>query len=331
LQSLNGLGVVDTLCFGSEAGEVSSLQAVAQLLVEHAAEVDAGTRQLLRSGVSYPAARAEVLSAMAPELSAALVSSPNNILGIEYLKALLETSSPIEAFTILRRGAGYHSTDLTSPIASATGIRKRLDEGGTVGEFVPEACRQILSQALARGRSLDHDRLFSSLQTFLLQEMETLSGINQVEEGLAQRLVDAAMTATSYADLTDAIKSRQWTLTRIQRLLIYVLLQVSSVEMNSYLECGPLYLRLLGATEKGRQVLAGSRKKRSLPVISDPARAQAVLRRFYSGRKDLGCLAESMLACDLRATRLYGLLQKNPVQGHRNQDFFRECLGLGKD
>ena len=79
VQSLNGLGVVDTLCFGSEAGEVSSLQAVAQLLVEHAAEVDAGTRQLLRSGVSYPAARAEVLSAMAPELSAALVSSPNNI------------------------------------------------------------------------------------------------------------------------------------------------------------------------------------------------------------------------------------------------------------
>jgi hypothetical protein len=153
-----------------------------------------------------------------------------------------------------------------------------------------------------------------------------LSGIYQVEDGLAQRLVDAAMTATSYADLTDTIKSRQWTLTRIQRILSYVLLQVSSVEMNSFLECGPLYLRLLGATEKGRQVLAGSRKKRSLPVISDPARAQAVLRRFYSGRKDLGCLAERMLACDLRATRLYGLLQQKPQLGHRNQDFFRECF-----
>ena len=331
VQSLNGLGVVDALCFGSEVGEVEPLQAAARLLLEHADDIDAGTRQLLRSGVSYPAARAEVLSAMAPDVSAALVSSPNNILGIEYLKALQKTSSPIKAFTILRRGAGYHSTDVTNPIASATGIRKLLGEGGRVGEFVPEACRHILNEALAKGLSLDHDRLFSSLQTLLLQEMETLSGIYQVEDGLAQRLVDAAMTATSYADLTDAIKSRQWTLTRIQRILSYVLLQVSSVEMNSFLACGPLYLRLLGATEKGRQVLAASRKKRSLPVISDPARAQAVLRRFYSGRKDLGCLAERMLACDLRATRLYGLLQQKPQLGHRNQDFFRDCLGLGKD
>ena len=331
VQSLNALGVVDALCFGSEAGELSPLQAAARLLLEHADDIDAGTRQLLRGGVSYPAARAEVLSAMDTDVSAELVSSPNNILGIEYLKALQETTSPIKAFTILRRGAGYHSTDVTNPIASATGIRKLLGEGGAVGDFVPEACRQILNEALDKGCSLDHDRLFSSLQTFLLQEMETLSGIYQVEDGLAQRLVDAAMTATSYADLTDAIKSRQWTLTRIQRILSYVLLQVSSVEMNSFLECGPLYLRLLGATEKGRQVLAGSRKKRSLPVISDPARAQAVLRRFYSGRKDLGCLAERMLACDLRATRLYGLLQQKPQLGHRNQDFFRNCLGLGKD
>ncbi len=331
VQSLNGLGVVDALCFGSETGELEPLQAASRLLLEHADDIDAGTRQLLRSGISYPAARAEVLSAMAPEVSAALVSSPNNILGIEYLKALQETSSPIKSFTILRRGAGYHSTDVTSPIASATGIRKRLGEGGSVREFIPEVCRPLLNRALDKGYSLDQERLFSCLQTFLLQELETLSAIYQVEDGLAQRLVDAAMTATSYADLTDAIKSRQWTLTRIQRILSYVLLQVSSVEMNRFLECGPLYLRLLGATEQGRQVLADSRKKRSLPVISDPARAQAVLRRFYSGRNDLGRLAESMLACDLRATRLYGLLQKSPVQGHRNQDFFRECLGAGKD
>jgi predicted nucleotidyltransferase len=328
VQSLTALGVVDALCFGSEVGELEPLQGAARLLLEHAEEIDAGTRQRLRSGVSYPAARAEVLSAMGTEVSAELASSPNNILGIEYLKALRATSSPIKAFTILRRGSGYHSTDLTGSIASATGIRKRLGEGGDVGAFVPDACRDILSQALERGGSLDHDRLFSSLQTLLLQEVETLSGIYQVEEGLAQRLVDAAMTTTSYAGLTDAIKSRQWTLTRIQRILSYVLLQISSVEMNSFLECGPLYLRLLGANGKGRQVLADSRKKRSLPVISDPARAQAVLRRFYSGSKELGSLAERMLACDLRATRIYGLLQKSPVQGHRNQDFFRECLGL---
>ncbi len=196
---------------------------------------------------------------------------------------------------------------------------------------MPRACREILNEALGKGCCLDHDRLFSCLQVFLLQEMETLSGIYQVEDGLAQRLVDAAMTATSYASLVEAIKSRQWTLTRIQRILSYVLLQLASDEMNSFLVSGPLYLRLLGASEKGRRVLAASRKKRSLPLISDPARAKAVLRRFYAGQKDLGWLAERMLACDLRATRIYGLLQKTPQVGHRNQDFFRECLGVEKD
>jgi predicted nucleotidyltransferase len=331
VQSLNAFGVVDALCFGSEAGVVEPLQAAARLLLERADDIDAATRKLLRSGVSYPAARAEVLSAMDTDVSAALISSPNNILGIEYLKALQEISSPIKAFTILRRGVGYHSTDVTGSIASATGIRKLLGDGGSVVELLPKACQQILNDALDAGGSLDHDRLFSSLQIFLLQELETLSGVYQIEDGLAQRLVDAAMTATSYSDLSEKIKSRQWTLTRIQRILSYVLLQVSSVEMNRFLESGPLYLRLLGATVKGRQLLADSRKKRSLPVISDPARAQAVLRRFYSDRRELGHLAERMLACDLRATRLYGLMQQQPQSGHRNQDFFRECLGAGKN
>ncbi len=331
VQSLNALGVVDALCFGSEAGELEPLQKVAQSLVAHAGTIEARTRELLRCGVSYPAARAEVLSERFPELPSETMSSPNNILGIEYLKALQTTSNRIQAFTITRRGAGYHSTDVTGQIASATGIRKLLGEDGEIEDLIPEDCFEILSAALDEGRSLHYERLFTSLQTFLLQELEALSGIYQVEDGLGQRLVDAAMTSSTYIELADAIKSRQWTLTRIQRILSYVLLQVAGDEMNRFLESGPLYLRTLGATEKGRQVLANSRKKRSLPMILDPARAQAVLRRFYSGRKELGCLAERMLACDLRATRLYGLLQQKPQLGHRNQDFFRDCLGVGKD
>lgn len=331
VQSLNALGVVDSLCFGSEAGEIAPLQSAARLLLEREPDIDEGTRQLLRQGVSYPLAREGVLAALAPDLSADMLSSPNNILGMEYLKALRQTSSSIRALTIQRLGAGYHSTDVTNPIASATGIRQRLAEGGSVEGLMPEACRAILDKALSKGCFLDQDRLFSALQVLLLQEEETLSGIYQVDDGLAQRLVDAAMAATSYAELSHRIKSRQWTLTRVQRILSYVLLQLARDEMSRFLGSGPLYLRLLGASENGRRVLAASRTKRSLPLISDPARAQAILRRFYAGQKEFEWLAERMLACDLRATRIYGLLQKTPVKGHRNQDFFRDCLGAGKD
>lgn len=323
VQTLNGIGVVDSLCFGSESGELAPLQEVSRLLVQRSDDIEAGTRERLRSGVSYPVARAEVLSVLAPDLPSDLIASPNNILGVEYLRALQITASSIQAFTIQRLGADYHSTDVSNHIASATGIRNLVSEGGKVDGLLPSACFEILQEALDEGLKLSPERLFTALQTLLLQEKESLRGIYHVADGLEQRLVDAAMTATSYAELADAVKSRQWTLTRIQRLLSYVLLQVSNEEMRGFVQRGPMYLRLLGATDKGREVLAKARSKKSLPMISDPARAKANLRRFYKNQPEFARMAERMLACDLRATRLYGLLQTTQQRVHRNQDFFQ--------
>ncbi len=323
VQTLNALGVVDALCFGSEAGAIEPLQKVAQLLIEKSDAIEAGTRELLRCGVGYPAARAEVLLKLSPELSSKMMASPNNILGIEYLRALQTTSSQMSAFTIPRLGADYHSTEVSGHIASATGIRELIADGSKIAHLLPTECRTILSEALDQGRSLDYGRLFLSLQTLLLRDGESLRGIYQVADGLEQRLVDAAMMSTDYADLADTIKSRQWTLTRIQRILSYVLLQMCNDDMREFLQQGPMYLRLLGATEKGRKVLAKVRAKRSLPMISDPARAKAVLRRFYRGQPEVCRLAERMLEYDLRATRLYGLLQTTQQKVHRNQDFFQ--------
>lgn len=322
VQSLNALGVVDALCFGSEAGELKSLERVAQVLVDEAETIAAETAVRLRQGHSYPVARTEALAEIAPELNAEILGAPNNILGFEYLAALRKTSSSLQPFTIQRLGVDYHSTDVAGSIASATGIRKKLAAGEEVASLMPGPCWNLLQGALAGGRVLDHEKLFTVLQAFLLQEPEHLQGYYQVTDGLDKRLVEAAMTANSYVELAATIKSRHWTLTRIQRILSYVLLKVSSDEMAAYLLSGPLYLRLLGASEKGRKVLARARKKRTLPMINDPARAAATLRRFYRDEPEKGRLAERMLGCDLRATRLYGLLQRVPVEGHRNRDFF---------
>ncbi|MCK4509711.1 MAG: nucleotidyltransferase [Desulfuromonadales bacterium] len=323
VQTLDALGVVDALCFGSETGVIDPLQTIARLLIERSDAIEDGTRERLRCGVSYPVARAEVMTELYPNLSPETLASPNNILGIEYLRALQITSSQMHAFTIPRLGADYHSTEVLDDIASATGIRKLIAEGDKVDHLLPAPGHEILKEALAEGRYLDRERLFTALQSFLLQEPERLKGLCQVTDGLDKRLIEAAMTAESYTDLVALIKSRQWTLTRIQRILSYVLLQLSATEMVGFLESGPLYLRLLGATEQGRKVLANARKKRSLPLISDPSRARATLRRFYQGQPARCQLAERMLNCDLRATRIYGLLQATQQRVHRNQDFFR--------
>ncbi len=102
VQSLDALGVVDALCFGSESGDLDPLERLARLLIERADEIAAATASRLRRGVSYPAARAAVIAGMAPGLSPDLIASPNNILGIEYLRALQLTASPMRAFTLTK-------------------------------------------------------------------------------------------------------------------------------------------------------------------------------------------------------------------------------------
>ncbi len=327
VQSLNALGVVDALCFGSETGQIEPLQRIADLLVSRGEDIAIATAQRLRQGMNYPTARAEVLAELDPQLSPELVATPNNILGIEYLRALQTSASPIEAYTLPRLGAGYHSTEVTAEIASATGIRKRLEEKTEVQKLIPDQSYALLAEAMRAGRGLDTEKLFTLLQGKMLQEAESLRGIYQVDDGLERRLTDAALTAENYAGLIAAIKSRHWTMTRIQRILSYVLLQVKAAEMRKFLASGPLYLRLLGATERGQQILAEARAQRTVPMITDPARAKAILRRAYRDQPGVASLAEQMLACDLRATRLYSLLQVTPVTGHRNQDFFQSVRG----
>ena len=322
VQSLAGLGVVDALCFGSEVGRLDDLLRAARLLNQRADEVEQGTAALLREGLNYPTARAEVLQALAPDLSADLLASPNNILGLEYLRALQAVDSALEPCTIKRLGPGYHDVTTSGEIASATGIRQMLAAGESVQNFLPASCWQVFDQALMAGQHLDWSKMFNQLLSRLLLDPENLESLYQVEHGLGNRLTETAQTARDYANLAAAVKSRHWTLTRVQRILAYVLLQVTHREMGTFLETGPLYLRLLGMSETGQRCLAEARSQRSLPIVMDPAKATAVFRKFYGKDQERIRLAESMLALDLRATRIYTTLMKSPWVGHRNRDFF---------
>jgi predicted nucleotidyltransferase len=324
VQTLNALGVVDALCFGSEAGDLQILDQVAAVLVEREEEIETLTAARLREGVNFPTARSEALAKILPALPAGTVASPNNILGVEYLRALRLTGSKIKPYTIKRLGAGYHDEEAVGSIASATGIRHLISRGEAIDNLLPQACRMILGSALKVGHSLDVDRLFVALQSHLLQNREALGETYLVSDGIDRRLSDAALQACNFDEIVSGVKSRQWTMTRIQRVLMYVLMQARAFEMRSFLKSGPLYLRLLGSSEKGRKVLARARKCKSLPFIADPARAKNVLRKFYREDAVLGQLAEEMLLYDLRATQLYGLLQTVPTGEYRNQDYYQK-------
>ena len=315
---------VDALCFGSESGSLTELRRAADWLRDHAGVIEIESRKLLRQGKTWPQARSVVAAECDAELSIQeALKHPNNILGLEYLRALLGSASRIKPLTIKRIGAGYHEESIVESLASATGIRARVAEGESVGAFMPDGASSILSEALQSGMSADYQTLYRLLIYALQQDIEELY---QIDTGMGRRLQEAAAQATNYVDLVDAVKSRQLTRTRIQRLLSYVLLGVDGGLMSEMLDCGPLYLHLLGQSQAGEAYINERRKQIELPLVSNYSRIQNQLKRYYSGDSERLRLAQEQLKLELRATRIYSLLLSGYDSQNRNRDFYQSVI-----
>jgi len=320
--TLDAFGGIDALCFGSESGDIALLDACARTLVDRGDDVARGTAELLRQGVNYPRARASVVGEMA---ETAVAATPNNILGIEYLSALRRTGSPMRPLTIPRVGAGYNDEEAVEGIASATGIRKMLGEGRDAAPYLPLPVREVLRRAVSGGACYDPQAFFRFLLARIFRGRDSLKGLYLVDDGIDRRLTDAADRAASLDELIEAVKSKQWTRTRIQRVLCSVFNEVTSSDMAAWLEAGPLYLHLLAASPRGEAFLAVTRKKRSIPLVGNYSRIHALLKRRYGTGTPLHRLAEGMLDMELRATRNYTLLLRD-WSGNRNRDFFTDVV-----
>jgi predicted nucleotidyltransferase len=321
VRALDGLGGIDALCFGSEVGELAPLRRCAELLLREAKTVAEGTAALLRQGLNYPTARARCVAGL-DDGCGEILGSPNNILGIEYLKALRLTGSRIVPHAIPRIGAGYHAEEAVGDIASATGIRRMLREKRTVEAFIPPPARAPLARALAAGHRLDEGMLYRLLVARLLRGADSLRAIYQIEDGVEHRLFEAALTCGDYEALVAAVKSRHLTRTRVQRLLAYVLNEVRGDEMREYLADPPPYLHLLGASVRGRAYLAASRKVRQIPLVANYSRIEALLKKRYGVGGRAHTLAVGMLRLEARATANYTLLMQCWTGDHRHRDFF---------
>jgi len=322
VQSLDAIGGIETLCFGSEAGDLTPLQNCADLLLEKSAEVELRSQQLLRKGVTYPAARAEILgSLLVNPAAASALESPNNILGIEYLKALQLCGSEMQALTIERRGAGYHDLQAEGSIASATGIRRMLHDGEEVHPYLPSKVAQRLLSALSAGETTEPEHLLRILLARILRGAESLQGLYQVEHGLENRLYESALTATTLEGLIDGVKVRQLTRTRVQRTLCHILNEVEQEVALPLLAQGPLYLHLLGCSKTGEQFLSATRKKRRLPLVGNYSRIHNQLQKFYGRESALLSQALIQLQLELRASANYALLQSG-FAARRQSDYY---------
>ena len=326
IQALSDLGV-DAVCFGSESGDLDALQCCADLLVGEQKAIEQRTSAALRRGVTFPQARARALADHCPAAIQESLSSPNNILGLAYLRALNEVDSPIVPLTITRIGAGYHDLDEKEGIASATGIRQRLRDGHDVAELLPQAVVLVLKKAFDQGMGLDEEIYYRLLAAQILRQSDDLSRYWWIEAGLEKRLLEAADQADSLEELISAVKARHLTRTRVQRALVAVLIAIEKETARSLLDAPPSYLHLLAVSERGEAFLASRRKQRAIPLIQNFSRIQAILKRRYATEPEVLRRAQTQLTLQLRASRIYTLLQKS-CSGQRQRDYF-EALRRG--
>ena len=286
---LLGTGVITDLSFGAEDADAGLLHETASLLLEHQTVQD--TLLHLKTGISYAAARERALYARVKE-KAEILQKPNNILAVEYCKALIRRESAVNLLPIERKGAG-HDKGAEGEFASASYIREFLREGKTdeALPYLPETTVAILKESMESGHALlDQSRLENAMLSSLVRlTADDLAALPDANEGLDNRLLEAIRKGRTIEEICAQAKTKRYALSRIRRMIFCAYLGITKEESTT----PPPYARVLAFSDKGREVLKLARKRATLPLITKPAHA------FDLGGDARKIFEREALACDL--------------------------------
>ena len=268
---LSALGCVTDLAFGAECPEIDRLRRLAALLLEH--ETAAATLLELRQGIPYAAARERALHQQVRQ-EAALLRQPNNILAVEYCKAVKTLGSPFQLHALPRRGPGHDQQGEREGFCSASQLRAMLAEGKLEQALalLPPESRRILAREAAAGRAPALARQGDRAAMARLWRMPPaeLAGLPGAAEGLENRLYQAIQQSHTVMEACDRAKTKRYAHSRLRRMALCAFLDISAGEAAA----PPPYLNLLAFSQRGRAVLAQCRKTAALPLITKPAHSR---------------------------------------------------------
>lgn len=285
-----------TLAFGSEQGSITPFLNTYHLIESNRTLYNSIIKETIQQGKSYPQAlftAYEQLKQLSPNAYIDL-GQPNNILGFHYVEAIEKLQTVMKPATIQRIAAGYHDAiDTDSEIASATGIRQALFSGKSleqVTQFLPEASiEQLVQWHAEHGRFASWESFWPLLQYAILRHTpQQLKQYADVSEGLENSLIKYARTSSDFEEFMNALKSKRYTWTRLQRMLTHIYTGVTKEQLHAY--SNPTYIRILGMTSAGQQYISSIKKSLSLPLISRVA-----------------SVSDPILTIDLHATQMYQL------------------------
>ncbi len=352
---LHRLGCVDGICFGSECGDLAPLSAIADFLQQEPEDYGIQLSSLLATGLSYPAARERLLTQRFPEIFQShpnILTDPNNILAIEYLKALKQLESPMVPLTIPRSDLGYHARAAKGQFLSASAIRHLIETAPDTQWKDADPTTQLKdSTPVTLSEDTTYEQKDSPLAGYLPKEVQSILSSHRnhfpltandfseylfyalasLEESQALSLSDMSVdlwnrikgTHLEFRDVTSfasLLKSKQYTHSRISRMLCHILLHIKRDYLQSPLsgqKIPALYGRILGLRMKQSAFL---REIRHFPLINKAADGEQILERFAreeifspADRQSYLALAKAHLQVDFDAAALYrrALYHKN--------------------
>ena len=303
---LSSLGIISHICFGAEHADLTTLNRIAQSTEDP--EVIKDLHVYLQSGNTYAAALGKSLQNNY-HISPDIITSPNNILAVEYLRAIERFASQLIPLPVSRQQSQYRDTAITLPFASATAIRQALlynmsitDE---ISSTIPLTTLTIINNILTEKRG---PVTFNNLSNIILAQLriaslEKLEQIPSVSEGLHYKLRDSALQSANINQLFSLLKSKRYPYTRLQRIIIHSLLGTTKDQLAHFDEDGPLYARVLAFNQQGRLLLKYINQHSTIPIIT---KTTHFLNSNERGRSDLTPL-QNMLAIDTVASDIYAL------------------------
>ncbi len=283
VKTAEALGITDRLCFGTETDDLESLEKAAELFFEESFNNE--IKRCMDNGDYYPKAVEKALYTVSPNLGG-MVSGSNNILAIEYLKAIKGTA--IKPHITKRIGAEHDEKAADGIFTSACHIRELIEKNSDYSVFTPE----LYGEDFALTERLEK-ALFYKLRTM---PAEKIAELPEVNEGLENRIIEAVKTGRNLGELCESIKTKRYTMARIRRILISALLGITAESANQ----NPSYIRVLGFNDTGAELLSQIKKHSSLPVIVNVA----------DGYKKLDEIAKKTFDIDIAATDIHSLAFK---------------------
>lgn len=258
--TLSSLGCVDYLIFGAECKNLSVLQKIAEFFASESAEYKAALANELSLGTSFASARSKAAALFLGNDVSEVLKAPNNLLAIEYLKAIIRQNSSLQPVLIPRIGTAHDSNTASGKFASASLIREELQKGSaSVFDYIPSAAAALCKSTNPFVQNAADAAIISSL---CLMPADKLAAAPGISEGLENKIKTEAMCCNTLNEIISAVKSKRYAYSRIRRAILCAYLGITQNDVSQT----PEYIKILGFNQTGQRVLNAAKKTASLPI-----------------------------------------------------------------